>query len=215
MNTSPMFAVVLFLALIGITAPASGQKKISCACEAAPGRTCHGSVSCPDGCTSLCGAGDTCYMSCWSNGFEPRITIKFVKKTGQEIASLLSAKTHKRIVFIPDPRNATAKYDLELKDDDVFNVLNYLFKRGRVIFDGADFSNIRNLRNQMKQGKRIAVNFNGPAKDAVAKLAFTSGRRLRITSGDPEKIVSISMHEATLDEILVRFWETAGIKIQK
>lgn len=213
MNTPLKFAAICLLALSSAVIPVFGQKR-TCSCDAAPGRTCHGTVTCPDGCTSLCGAGDTCYLSCWSDGFQPRITIKFVEKTGQEIAALLSAKIRKRIEFIPNPRNANATYDLELKDDDLFNVLNYLYKRGKVRFDGSDFSKIYDLRKQVRQGKKISVNLSGPVEDAVAKLAFASGKRLRITSGDPRRIISLTMQDASLDQIIARLSESAGVKIQ-
>jgi hypothetical protein len=109
-----------------------------------------------------------------------------------------------------------ARYDLEIKDDDIWNALNYLNRRGNVKVGGLDFRVLRELRKQMRAGKKVSVNFDGiPAKDAVAKLAFMSGRPLRVKSGDPEKLVSISLKQVTLSEILSRISVMAGVKIRK
>lgn len=110
-------AVVLLTCFVGVI---QGQR-VSCSCDPAPGRTCKAVVTCPDGCTSLCGTGDSCYVSCRTDAFEPRVTMTFVGKTGEEIAASLSAKIRKRIQFTPFPKNKDRKYDLNLKNDDLFN----------------------------------------------------------------------------------------------
>jgi hypothetical protein len=213
MIISRMLVIVLLVFLSSLAA--LGQQ-VSCSCDSAPGRTCHGVVKCPDGCTSLCGPGDACYLSCRSNTVEPRITTKFVKQTGQEIAGQLSSQTHQRIEFIPDRRNQTALYDLELNNDDLFNALKYLYKRGKVRFNGLDFLELQKLRKQLKDGKKISVKFVGiPAKDAVSRLAFVSGKRLRIQQGDPEQNISVMMQDATLNQIIARISETGHLTIRK
>lgn len=205
----------LFILLVGVASHSLAQS-VSCACDPAPGRTCHGTITCPNGCTSLCGSGDSCYLSCRSDTFKSRVTAKYVQKTGQEIAALLSTETHKRIEFVPFPRNEGQKYDLQLKDDDLFNVLNYLYKRGKVRFDNVDFSRIRKLRLELHGGKKISINFVGvSAQDAVSRLSFASGKRLRIKSGDPNKIISVSMSDATLNDIVSQISKTAGVSIRK
>src|SRR5947209_1967298 len=93
--------VVLFLSLF-IVPVASGQK-VTCSCEKAPDNTCHGNIICTGGCTSVCGVKDECYLSCRSDLVYVRITIKFVKSTGEEIATMLSDRSHKRIQFTPYP----------------------------------------------------------------------------------------------------------------
>src|SRR6267154_1288968 len=142
-----ILVVLLFVVLVSLSAV--GQQ-YTCSCEAAAGRTCHGEVKCPDGCTSLCGPGDACYLSCSSNVFQSRITAKLVQKTGQEIAAELSAQSHQRIEFISFPRKAGARYNLNLKNDDLFNALKYLYKRGKVRYAGYDFSEVIEMRKQLK-----------------------------------------------------------------
>jgi hypothetical protein len=128
----------------------------------------------------LCGPRDACYLSCRSNTFQSRITAKFAQKTGQEIAAELSAQSHQRIEFTPDPRQAKAKYDLVLKNDDLFNALKYLYGRGKVFFNGRDFSNVIDMRKLLKDGKRISINFMGiSAQDAVARQTKASQYQCR------------------------------------
>jgi hypothetical protein len=68
----------------------------------------------------------------------------------------------------------------------------------------------------MRTGKKVSVTFNGiPAKDAVDKLSFMSGIPFRVKSGDPEKLVSISLQDVTLSEIIYRLSVAAGVKVEK
>lgn len=205
-------ALLLFL-LTGVQVGV-GQR-VTCSCEKVPDNSCHGVVTCPGGCTALCGSNDACYLSCRSDLLHTRISEKFVKKEGGEIASVLSDRTHKKIEFTPYPRNLHAQYDLEINDDDIWNALNFLYKRGNVKIGGLDFGKLRELRKEMRLGKLVSVNFIGiPAKDLVAKLAFLTGRPFRLKSGDPEKLVSISLEQVTLDEIIARISASAGVKIK-
>jgi hypothetical protein len=105
---------------------------------------------------------------------------------------------------------------LELNDDDLFNVMNYLSRRGKVRFNGLDFFELQKLRRQLKGGKKISVKFVGiPAKDAVSRLAFISGKRLRIQQGDPEQNISVTMQDATLNQIIARISENGHVTIRK
>ena len=214
MKISLTVVALLLLLWIGVQV-AVGQRG-TCSCEKVPDDSCHGIVTCPGGCTALCGSNDACYLSCRSDLLHTRISEKFVKKEGGEIASVLSDRTHKKIEFTPYPRNLHARYDLEIKDDDIWNALNFLYKRGNVKIGGLDFGKLRELRREMRLGKQVSVNFIGiPAKDVVAKLAFLSGRSFRVKSGDPEKLVSISLQQVTLDEVISRVSASAGVKIKK
>jgi hypothetical protein len=210
-----LLTIAPLLFILSTAAPVTLSQK-SCSCEKAPNSTCHGIVTCPDGCTALCGSGDSCYLSCRKDLLNTRITVRFVKKEGQEIASVLSERTRTRIEFVPYPRNLHARYDLELKDDDIWNACNFLNERGNVRIRGVDFEKLKELRGEMRKGRRFSVNFNGIAvRDAVAKLSFMSGLPFRVKSGDPEKLVSISLEKVTLDNIVVRISERAGVKIER
>jgi hypothetical protein len=132
------------------------------------------------------------------------------------IASVLSERTHTRIEFVPYPRNLHARYDLELKDDDIWNACNFLNERGNVKVRGVDFARLIKLRGEMRKGRKFSVNLNAiPVRDAVARLSFMSGVPLRVKSGDAEKLVSISLQKVTLDKIVASISAMASIKIEK
>jgi hypothetical protein len=207
--------LVAFVFVVMFSASALGQK-YTCSCDPGPGRTCHGEVKCPDGCTSLCGSGDTCYLACRSNSLQIHITAKLVQKTGQEIAAELSAQSQQRVEFTPYTRTAKARYDLELRNDDLFHALAFLSEKGNIRFNGYDFSELRDLRKQLKDGKRISVNFTEiPVKEALSRLAFFSGEPFGIEEGDPEQKISVVMKEATLDEIIERISKVAQVTIRR
>jgi hypothetical protein len=121
------------------------QPKTTCSIEKTAKRTCFGRVSCPSGCTSAAGSGDTCFLACRADVFSPRISLKFSQKTGDEIASALSQELHQRITFKPLSRYKGARYDLEFDDDDAFNALNFLARQGIVKFNGLDLREITRL----------------------------------------------------------------------
>src|SRR6267142_1062080 len=123
--------VGLILSLSGGIWVVSGQK-IKCSCERIPDSTCRGTVTCSDGCSAICGSGDTCQLSCRNDVFYERISVKFVKKKGEELAALLSERIHRRVLFVPYPRTARARYTLEIKDDYIWNALRLLNKRGNL-----------------------------------------------------------------------------------
>lgn len=211
-----LIRIAPFLLILSSAAPVASGQKTTCSCEKAPNNTCHGTVTCPDGCTALCGSGDTCYLSCRKDLLNTRITVKFVRKEGQEIASVLSERTHTRIEFVPYPRNVNARYDLELKDDDIWNACNFLNKRGNIKIRGVDFERLIKLRGEMRKGSKISVNFSGiPVRDVLAKLSFMSGVPFHVTSGDAEKLVSVSLHHVTLEKIVARVSAMASVKIEK
>lgn len=208
--------LLLIIATMMFLGASTGFAQTTCSCEKSPNSTCHGRVTCPDGCSALCGSGDTCYLSCRKGILTARVTAKFVKKEGQDIAAVLASLTRQRIQFTPHPRNEGKRYDLDIKNDDLWNVCDFLNKRGTVKINGTDFSKLKELRKEMREGKRISVNFvDIPARDAIAKLAFMSGVPFRLKSGDPEKLVSISLQEVTLNEIVDRISMIAGVKIGK
>jgi hypothetical protein len=144
-----------------------------------------------------------------------RVTVKLVKKTGEEIAGLLSDQTHKRIQFTPYPRNAGKRYTLDVKGDDIWHSLAVLDKLGNVRVGGVDFGTLRKLRNKIR-GNKVSVNFTGiPVKDALDKLAFVSGFPFRVKSGDPDKPVSLTLKEVTLKEIIRGISTSAGVVVEK
>ena len=128
----------------------------TCSCEKASGRACSGEIHCSNGCTAAAGSEDRCFLSCRGDVFASRITETFNKKTGVEIAAALSSRLSLRIEFVPSRRNRRERFDVQIKDDDGWNVLNFLYKQGAVKINGVEFSRIHALVNQTKKGGRIS-----------------------------------------------------------
>ena len=213
MKLAPIIAAWL-LSLITFTPVVSGQRT-TCSCEA-PDQSCHTSVTCPGGCTAVCGSSEACYLSCLNNFLYGRITLDFVHKSGEEIAAVLSERTHKKIIFVPYERNRLARYNLQIDDDNVWNTLNFLHKRGGVSVGGLDFGNLEKMRRDMATGGKISVNFSGiPVKDVIAELSFLSGRSLRVVSGNSDHLVSISLRKVKLDEVVSSIAAQVGVQIEE
>jgi hypothetical protein len=144
----------LLLLLVTAVTMVSAQK-ITCSCEYAKGKDkCNAKTVSSDGCTAVCGPHGACGSYTRRNVYDDRFTVSFVKKTGEQIASELSALTRQRIEFEPSRGNKGVRYDVDMKNDDIFNVLNFLNKRGNVWLNGTDFSKIRELQNKKTSPKK-------------------------------------------------------------
>lgn len=136
--------IALFLSLTAPTQVAFGQQT-TCSCQ----ESCH--VSCARGCTVLCDSLKTCKVSCGVDVLDERITLKLSNQRGQQIASALSDQTHTKIAFAPSRRYAQMRYDLDIQNDDIWNVLTFLDKFGAVKVRGMDFSSLRELHKMKSQ----------------------------------------------------------------
>jgi hypothetical protein len=141
----------------------SGQK-LKCACEYQNSKDSkdHCKVNtgrddgCDDGCTAICGPRGSCGSFCRRGPYEQQhLTVTFEKKTGEQIAAELSGLAHQEIQFKPYRPYKTFKYDVIMKNDEVFNVLNILSKRGSVTIDGVDYLKIKESLIKKNSGKQI------------------------------------------------------------
>lgn len=202
------------LLLIGMIQPARGQQ-ITCSCENVPDKSCQGTIYCPDGCTAICAAKDTCYLSCRTDMFKSRFNLKFERKSGPQIASVLASKLGKPIEFVPYSRTANKLYNFELKNSDIWPALEFLDKRGTVKINRMDFRTFRKIQIEMKSGRKFSARFHDiPARDAVSKLAVLSRLNLQIRSGNPMNLVSLDLNEMTLSEMLKEISSSAKVKIR-
>lgn len=162
MKLSLIITIAALALLLSMSSPVSGQN--TCSCEA-PDRKlgedgkwqgCKiNNVTCRDGCTALCGTKDGCYQSCRIDILNQRITMEVLGKTGAEIVFLLSDSTHKKIQFAPNKRNKLDRYNFSIKNDDIYNVLSFLNKRGKVKVNDVDFAEFERMRNAMTKGRRM------------------------------------------------------------
>jgi hypothetical protein len=128
---------------IGFSSIARSQ---TCSCEA-PDTTCTASVTCPRGCTAICGSRDTCAVACSSDERDPlhkKVTIKGVKMNSEEIALELSQQFGKKIEFAPN--NPSDRFTMDVKDGLLWNVLEVLSDRGKVKIAGTQFAWLKRIR---------------------------------------------------------------------
>ncbi len=208
-----IFATLL-LSFITFVPTLSGQTTCSCS---APDGSCAPRVRCPTGCTALCGSNDACYAGCGSveaAKSNALITLKIQKKDSAGVAASLTSHSGRKIKFIP--RSEKDLFSIELNNDPLWKALKFLNKRGTVLVDGTRFDRLEDLRHKMLKGEKVSVNFTGiPISDAVAKLAFVTGLPFRVVSGDEQQLLSVSLQEVTLVEIVSRISEQAGVKIEQ
>lgn len=205
-----LFSVLTF----GFGLTRASAQDVSCSCADTPENTCKGTVTCPDGCTAVCGAGEICYLSCSTDLLLTRISVRFVKKSGKAIALTLSDKVKKRISFEPYPNRANKRYTYQLKNSDLWPILWFLNRHGKVTINDMDFRTFVNIQRQAT-GRRLSVRFERTSvQKAVEKLAFLSRFQLRIKSGDPSTRVSLHLNDKTLSEIIKEISTAANVKIE-
>jgi hypothetical protein len=159
-----------------------------------------------------------------------RFTVSFRTNDGKEIAAALSKRVGHKIEFAPRP-DVSGPFIFDIKDDDMWNVLDYLYDRGTVKVDGVDWGKYRGIRTVLKGG-RVSVEFNNiSVRDALAHLSFLSGKSLhavwegqssrnhrrpaRQQAVAAQKEFSLSLQDVTLDEIVARISAETGVQIQQ
>lgn len=202
----------LLLSLSTLAQTATSQK--NCSCKAADG-SCTASVTCSQhGCTAICGTNSACYSACGKDLLSTRFTLKLRKKGSKQIASALSQHTGRNIEFVPTRRND--RFNIDIEDDDMWNTMEYLYQRGKLRVNGVDWREYRKLRRATSDGGKMSLDFNDiSVRDALNHLSFLTGLHFRVESGDAEKLISISLREVTLDEIISRISTETGIRIEQ
>jgi hypothetical protein len=66
------------------------------------------------------------------------------------------------------------------------------------------------------KGAKMSVDFNDiSVRDALDQLSFLTGLQFRGESGDAERLISISLREVTLRDIISRISAETGIRIEQ
>jgi hypothetical protein len=99
---------------------------------------------------------------------------------------------------------------------DMWNTMEYLYQRGKLRVNGVDWGEYRKLRRATSDGGKMSLDFNDiSVRDALNHLSFLTGLHFRVESGDAEKLISISLREVTLGEIISRISTETGIRIEQ
>lgn len=190
----------------------------SCTCIADDG-SCSASVTCPGGCLAYCPS-RACRSQCLGGGggkpqepiYSMRVNLQLNKSNGKQIASELGRITAREVVFVPT--NADATFSFDVKDAPLWNLLEMLSQDGSVRIGGEDFAQLQMIRRALTTGERMSVCIqNVPVKSLVKNLAELSGLNIRITSGDPKTLVSLSAREVTLDDIVAQVTAQTGVQV--
>jgi hypothetical protein len=214
----PLTAAALLLLSITLAPTIAGQtatgQRRTCSCKSSDA-SCEANVSCSrHGCTAICGSKDGCYAACGKDVLLTHFTLKLVKQDGRQIAIALSEKTGKQIEFVP--RRPNDRFTIDVEDNDVWDALEYLYDSGRVTVNGVDWEKYRQLRKAALDGGKMSVDFNNiTVRDALAHLSFLTGLPFRVESGDAEQVITLSLREVTLGEIVSRISEQTGVKIKQ
>lgn len=209
----PLTVVALLLVLMSFTPTVKAQ---TCSCKA-PDSDCNAEVTCKKGCTAFCASNDACYAACNDMDVDllrVRVTLKMEGLNANRIAAALSRRARKKIEFIPNDERQQPSVDFN--HTPLYDALEHLSLRGKVIVGGVEFEKFKEIRRMMLNGKKLSMSLNGiTVKDAVAKLSSLSGLPFRVESGDDGSLLSISLHDVTLDEIIARISGQTGVKIEQ
>jgi len=207
--------VSLFLLNTSATAPFE-----DCSCTAADG-SCSASVSCGGGCIAYCPSG-ACRASCIKNGDAAElelgslmmrpVTVQFDRGSSRQVASELARITARQVAFTPN--NPQERFNLDAKNIPLWDVLETLSQSGKVQIGGEEFSNLQAARKALVSGERMSICIrNASVQSVVREFAGMSGLPIRVTSGDPSAVLTLSMKGVTLEEALTQVSSYTGIQI--
>jgi hypothetical protein len=93
--------------------------------------------------------------------------------------------------------------------------MDYLYKYGEPTVDGVKWEIYREIRRAAVENRKLTVEFKEIAvKDALAHLSFLTGASYGVGVEDAEKVVTVSLKDVTVSEIISRVSAQAGVKIE-
>lgn len=211
-----LLAAITLLSLIFMTPRPSPLPFESCSCRADDG-SCAVSGTCPRGCLAYCPS-NNCRVTCVGNGYEEMldgsaaVTVQLANADSQRVAAELSRLTGAQVSF--NPRRPDATFNLDVKDEPLWNVLETLSSQGNLQVAREDFAHLKNVRQAFLSGERMAVCFsNVTAKRLATDLSFLTGRDVYVASGDPKALVNFKGTALNFEGIVAEAAAAAGVQI--
>jgi hypothetical protein len=215
-----LLAALTLLILIFITPGTLTKSSLrpfeSCSCAADDG-SCSVTGNCPRGCLAYCPS-NNCRFTCVGGGYEELldmsapITIQIKDADSNKVATELTRVTGAQVTFNPHRPDAT--FNLAVKDEPLWNVLDTLSSQGSIQIAKEDFRHLKSVRQAFLSGERMAVCFhNVTAKRLATDLSFLTGRDVYVASGDPKALVDYSVKAVTFDEIVAGASQAAGVQM--
>jgi hypothetical protein len=205
MKNLKMFALVFFCFDFAGTISVSAQSSCSCSNSG-----CSASQSCPDGYIAVCTCSATgCSSSCNRAQLEIELSenvlaTKLQNESAKNIGSVLSKAFGKFVTF--EPTNPGFRFEYSKSNSltaSHWDILEYLARNGSLKINGHDLEFWRGLRQTLlKGGEFTFCTGSALAQMILAEISFITGRKFRITSGDPKAKVSVAVRGFSLSEIL-------------
>jgi hypothetical protein len=186
-----------------------------CSCVALDG-SCSASVSCPKGCTAYCPSGK-CYAKCldsfWETDFRQQVTLQMRGGSSRKLSAALARITSKEIVI--SPNKADEAYTFDFKEASLWDVLEVLSENGKVQIAGEDFGKLLGIRKAFISGEKMSVCIHqASVRHLVDQLAILSGLSIRATSGNLDTLVTLTLKDVTLKEVVAEISEQTGVQIE-
>ena len=211
-----LLAASLLMGLLFLNTPVAATFE-DCSCVADDG-SCHASISCAGGCIAMCPSGG-CRAVC-SGGyagfmdFTMSVTMHQTHSNSIQVAAELAHITGQSVVITPFKADDTIS--LDVKRAKLWDVLELLSASGKIEIGGEDFAKLQNIRKSLVSGEKMAVCIhNTSVQRAIDEFTSLSGLPIHATSGDPKTVVSLTLKDATLDDILVQLSSQSGVEISK
>ncbi|MCA1568270.1 MAG: hypothetical protein LC803_22025 [Acidobacteria bacterium] len=141
-----------------------------------------------------------------------QVSLQQSASTGRELSSELSRITRQTVLYTPFTTPDAISFDI--KRAMLWDVLEALSASGKVEIGGDDFSKLKRIRQSLAGGEKMAVCMHGvTVKRMVREIASLSGLPIRVTAGDPQTVVNLSVKDVTLEEFLVQLSSQSGVEI--
>lgn len=205
--------IILFGVLLSI--PVAPVNFVSGAADTC---ACPATMKCPDGCVAICQNGE-CHANCIGKDssismelFRMPITLQLIHGSSKQLASKLTSVTGKEVVFLPSKSDDAI--NLNIKNAPLWDVLETLSESGKVQIGGEDFSRLQTLRRALMADEKVSMCIhNAPLLNVANELSGLSGLPLRITSGDAKTLLTLTVEESTLKEIVAQISAQTGVQI--
>lgn len=188
----------------------------SCACAADDG-SCSVSGSCPLGCLAYCPS-NRCRVTCVGKesgslfDAESLITLRVKNASSQKVAAELARLTGAEVTI--SPRRANTTFNLDVKDEPLWNVLDTLSSGGSIQIAHEDFDHLRSVRLAFLSGERMAVCFhNVTARRLASDLSFLTGRDVFVAAGDANALVDYKGRGVNFEEMVAEISQVAGVEL--
>lgn len=188
----------------------------TCSCAAADG-SCNVTGSCPRGCLAYCPS-NNCRVTCIGNSYEWKssagasVTLRMQNVSNLRMATELTRLLGAEVIITPRRSNAT--FSINVKNEPLWNVLDALSSEADIQIAHEDYAHLRNVRQTLLGGGRIAVCVhNVSAKRLAADLASLTGRDVYVASGDPETMVNYRGKAVTFEAMVAEMSQAAGVNM--